>query len=131
MFEMDTSERISAVLIMAFLLAMIAVQMRGIQKLERSIAAIERKAIVVEQKMNTKQKEIAMELLKCLRDSFYVQCDLNTKMADYMVATQDRVESLERDRVKPTNLDPVEVQRRYDEAVREAIQAAFIKEVSP
>jgi len=128
---MDTSERISAVLIMAFLLAMIAVQMRGIQKLERSIAAIERKAIVVEQKMNTKQKEIAMELLKCLRDSFYVQCDLNTKMADYMVATQDRVESLERDRVKPTNLDPVEVQRRYDEAVREAIQAAFIKEVSP
>ena len=128
---MDTSERISAVLIMAFLVAMIAVQMRGIQKLERSIAAIERKAIVVERKMDAQQKEIAMELLKCLRDSFYVQCDLNTKMADYIVATQDRVESLERDRAKPTKLDPVEVQRRYEEAVREAIQAAFIKEVSP
>ena len=128
---MDTSERISAVLIMAFLIAMIAVQMRGIQKLERSIAAIERKAIVVEQKMDAQQKDIAMGLLKCLRDSFYVQCALNTNMVDYMMAVQDRVESLESDRAKPMERDPVEVQRRYDEAIREAIQAAFIKEVSP
>jgi len=128
---METSERISAILIMACLIGIIAVQMCGIQKLERGIEAIELKASVVERNVGAQQKEIAMELLKCIRDSFYVQCDLNTKMADYMVSVQDRVELLERNRVELKPLDPVELQRMYAEAVLEAAQAAFIKEVSP